>query len=197
MRRDGRSSGLVLAVASLVMMAACASPGPQVQTFADASVNMQKFQTFGFHSPLGTDRDGFQTVLSQQLMASTRREMEARGFRYDPANPQLLVNFGTSVDERLQVTTVPAPTTSMWGSPWGWRGGFYQPWPGQPMNETRVTQYQQGTLTIDIVNPATRQLVWEGVVTGRLSQNAVRDPATAVDGAVTAAFAQFPVPKAA
>ncbi len=195
MRHRSGISGPVLAVVGLLLVAGCGAPGPQVQSFSDASVNFGQFQTFGFHSPLGTDRDGYQTVLSQQLMAATRREMEARGFRYQETDAQLLLNFGTSIDERLQVTTVPAPTTSAWGSPWGWRGGFYQPWPTQPMNETRVTQYQQGTLTIDLVNPATRQLVWEGVVTGRMSENAIRNPAAAVDNAVTAAFAEFPVPR--
>jgi hypothetical protein len=184
-------------VAVLVLLAGCATPGPQIQTFTDQSVDFRQFQTFGFHSPLGTDRGGFQTILSQQLIASTRREMEARGFRYDPANPQLLINFGANVDHRVQVSTVPAAAPPSWGPGWhGWRRGFYQPWPTHPINETRVTQYQQGTLHIDMVNAATRQLVWEGVVTARVTQQVLRDPSAAVDSAIASAFAEFPVSRA-
>lgn len=187
-----------LAIAALLLVAGCAS-GPTVRTFSDPTVDWTQFQTFAFHTPLGTDRGGFQSVQSQQLMASSRREMEARGFRYDPENPQLLLNFGASLDERLDVTTVPAPASANWGgpwgSPWGWRSGFYQPWPTHPVNETRVTQYNEGTLTIDVVNPATRQMVWEGVISDRVTENMMRNPGPALDNAVTATFAKFPVPK--
>lgn len=193
MMRANRRSALV--IAALILVAGCASSGPTVRAISDPAVDWTQFQTFAFHSPLATDRDGFQTVLSQQLMASTRRELEARGLRYDPDSPQLLVNFATNIDERLDVTTVPAPMGPTWGSPWGWRSGFYQPWPAHPVNETRVTQYQQGTLTIDVINPATRQLVWEGVVTDRVSQNIIRNPGPTLDAAITASFVEFPVPR--
>jgi hypothetical protein len=57
---------------------------------------------------------------------------------------------------------------------------------------TDVTQYQEGTLTIDVIDAARKQLVWEGTVTKSLTSKDKNDVGTALDAAVTAAFAKFP-----
>ena len=41
--------------------------------------------------------------------------------------------------------------------------------------ETRVDQYTEGTLNIDVVDAATKKLVWEGAIAGRLSDQEVRN----------------------
>ncbi len=185
----GRGFWLALAVAPLLALAACAS-GPDVRALSDPSANFRQYQTFGFSEPLGTDRAGYQSIVSQQLKAATRRELEARGMRYDAAAPQLLVNFSASLDEKMRVTTTPEPM--MAPGYYGYRRGFYQPWP-MYSERTDVTQYQQGTLTIDVVDSARKQLVWEGTVTKALTSKDTKDVGAAIDGAVKAAFAKFPV----
>jgi hypothetical protein len=179
---------LALAVAPMLALAGCAS-GPDVRTLSDPSANFAEYQSFGFADPLGTDRAGYQSIVSQQLKAATRRELEARGMRYDPASPQLLVNFSAKLDDRMRVTTTPEPM--MAPGYYGYRRGFYQPWP-MYTERTDVTQYQEGTLTIDVIDAARKQLVWEGTVTKSLTSKDKNDVGTALDAAVTAAFAKFP-----
>lgn len=187
--------GIVLALlaAPLLVLAGCAS-GPDVRAMSDPSANFAQYQSFGFSDPLGTDRAGYQSIVSQQLKAAARRELEARGLRYDPASPQLLVNFNAKLNDKMRVTTTPEPV--MAPGYYGYRRGFYQPWP-MYAERTDVTQYTEGTLTIDVIDAARKQLVWEGTVTKSITSKEQQDVGAAIDGAVTAAFAKFPVPRAA
>ncbi|MCG2839698.1 DUF4136 domain-containing protein [Sandaracinobacter sp. RS1-74] len=189
-----RISLVALAAAPLLALAACSS-GPNIQTLSDPSVSFSQYQTFGFVEPLGTDRAGYQSIVSQHLKDSTRRQMEARGFRYDPASPQLLINFSAKLDDKMRVTTVPEPSYYGYGY-YGYRRGFYQPWP-MYTDRTEVTQYQQGTLTIDLVDAARKQLVWEGTATKAVSSKDVENVPATIESTVAAVFAKFPVPATA
>lgn len=180
-------AALVAAVA-LAGLSACAS-GPQVRALSDPSANFAQYQTFGFIVPLGTDSRGYQSVVSQQLKAATRREMEARGYRYSAENPQLLVNFSAALNDKMRVTTTPEP---FYGSYYGYRRGFYQPWPLYE-DRTTISQYQEGTLTIDVIDAERKQLVWEGTVSKSVTSKDMANVGDALDAAVTAAFAKFPM----
>lgn len=184
-----------LALASLTVLAACTT-GPQVSVMADNSVNFSQYKTFAFVEPLATDKDGYQTIVSTTLKAATTREMQARGIQYDPNNPQLLVNFNARLNNKLVATTTPMPAG--WGYGWGggyygYRAGFYQPWP-MYQNQTTVSEYTEGTLNIDVADSLRKMLVWEGVVTQAVSQSDYNNVGPVLDAAVAAAFAKFPVP---
>lgn len=193
-RATWRAMWIGAAVAPLLVLTACSS-GPEVRAMQDPQANFAQYTTFGFVEPLGTDKAGYQSIVSQHLKTTTRREMEARGLRYDPVNPQLLVNFNASLDDKMRVDSVPAPMPPGYGY-YGYRRGFYQPWP-MYADQTQVTQYQQGTLTIDVVDAAKKQLVWEGTVTKSVTGTDRKNVPGALDAAVAAAFAKFPTPAVA
>lgn len=180
-----------LALGATVMALGACTNGPEVRADHDRSADFSQYKTFGFFSPLGTDRGGYQTLVSQHLVAATRRQLEARGLRLDPSAPQLMVNFSTQLNERLRLTTLPGPSFGM--GYYGYRGGFYSAWPLYG-SQAMATPYQEGRLHIDLVDPARKQMVWEGVVIGDLTQNDSDHLQAAIDGAVTAAFNKFPIP---
>ena len=174
----------------LTMLAGCAT-GPEVVAEHDRNIDFTQYKTFGFFSPLGTDRGGYQTLVSQYLSASTQRQLEARGLKRDNVAPQLRVNFSARLAEKLRVTTLPGPA---WGMGYyGWRGGFYSAWPLY-RDQTLVTPYNEGTLNVDLVDVARQQMVWEGVVVGTVTEQDTENLQLAIDQAVTAVFAKFPVP---
>ncbi|HEY6510339.1 MAG TPA: DUF4136 domain-containing protein [Burkholderiaceae bacterium] len=183
---------LLLCGAGLLWLAGCAS-GPNVRTNVDPTADFAQYKTFGFANPLGTDRTGYRSIVSQHLMDATQRELEARGLRRVEGSPQLLVNFNARLSDKLQVTPSMAPMVG--GGYYGYRRGFYGAW---PMYETNtVTQYTEGTLNIDLVDAARKQLVWEGVVTDTVTQSDLAAVQPALYAAVAAAFAKYPVPAAA
>ena len=178
------------AAAGLLALGGCAT-GPDVRVDYDRTANFSAYKTFAFASPLGTDRGGYQSIVSQRLKAATQREMEARGMRLDPAAPQLLVNFSAALSDKLRVART--PTVTMGLGYYGYRGGLFSVWPLYA-DQTSVSQYREGTLNIDVVDAARKQLVWEGVVTDSVTQQMQDDVPGAVDAAVKAAFARYPVP---
>jgi len=189
------------ALAPLLLLAACAT-GPSVQVMADPKADFGRYRTFGFASPLGTDRNGYQSQVSAALVAATRREMEARGFVFAASNPQLIVNFNAALADRMRVTTTSEPVMGAgmamgrgmgFGTGYyGYRGGLYSPFPVY-RDRTDVSQYKEGTLNVDVADATARTLVWEGIVTQKLTDTAYRDLGPTIDTAVTAAFARFPV----
>lgn len=177
--------------AAMLALAGCAT-GPSVRAEYDKSVDFVPYKTFGFFDPLGTDKSGYGSIVSQYLKAATRSELEARGLRFDDTAPQLRVNFNAKLSDKLQSTTMPGPTMGM--GYYGYRGAFYSPWPTYGYNTTTVTStYTEGTLNIDIVDAARKQLVWEGVVVGTVHDTSVDSIKPAIDEAVKAAFTKYPV----
>ena len=184
----------VAALAGAALLAAGCASGPQVRAERDKTVDFSQYHTFGFVSPLGTDREGYQTMVSQYLKDATQREFEARGLRLVENSPQLLVNFSGRLNDRLLTTTMPS-TTVMVGAGhgyYGYRTGFYTTWPLYG-SETQIDTYQEGTLNIDVIDAARKQMVWEGVAVGRVTEKTMDNLRPEIDGAVTAIFSKYPV----
>lgn len=185
-----------LTLVAMVALAGCAA-GPTVRTESAPGADLAQFRTFSFLSPLSTDRAGFHSLVSQQLMFSTRREMEVRGFEFvaDPAQADVLVNFHTHVNEQLRVRSVPDP----WVGPtyWNHRRGRYDPWRGHSRwpghSRVEVDQFSEGRLSVDVIDRRQNMLLWEGVASKRLTQRTMNDLGPAMDNAVHAIFKEFPL----
>jgi len=183
-----RSTGTTLCTAGLLMTAvllgACAST-PQVSTARSPEADFSTYRTFAFHDPLGTDRgDGIRTILSQTLMQQARQELEARGYRYDAAAADLEVNFFSESRQVVEGLNRPAA-----GVPYGIYHRYYGVWPDY---ETRIHQFTMGTLHIDVIDAARRQLVWEGIVQQRLQDEDFAFEAERLQDALREVFAGFP-----
>jgi hypothetical protein len=178
---------LACSLLSLLLVAGCAS-GPTIRSNVDESVDFTSFRTFGFFEPLATDREGYQSLISQQLITSADRELKARGLQRTDTNPDLLVNFSADLDQRLRVTQLPASPARNFHHH---RRGFYNTWP--TYQRTEVRQYTKGTLGIDVVDAARRQLVWEGFALGRVTQQTTDNIGPVLDSAVVDIFANFPL----
>jgi len=174
----------VALLATLALLAGCASQ-PAIYTNSDPLGDFSSFRTYAFAEPLGTDRSEYSSLLSQFLKTAVSRELDARGYQRSDS-PDLLVNFHTESKERVQSTTTSGPAV---GGFHGWRSGYYGVWGGY---ETRVTQYTEGTLVIDIVDAGRNQLVWEGIAVDRVREANLRDLQGTVDQVVAQIFAQYP-----
>jgi len=59
---------LACTLLGLLLVTGCAS-GPTIRSNMDTSVDFNRFRTFGFFDPLATDREGYQSLISQQLVS--------------------------------------------------------------------------------------------------------------------------------
>jgi len=183
----GRHLRLATALLGLLAFAGCAS-GPTIRTNVDPAVDFTRFRTFDFLQPLSTDREGYQSFISRDLMVFAEREMTALGFQRTSTNPDLLVNFSANLDQRLRVSQTP---TMGGGATWGShrRGASYGVWGGY---RTDVRQDTIGTLGVDVIDASRRQLVWEGVAVHRITRSTAENIGPALDSAIRDIFQQFP-----
>lgn len=173
----------------LVLLAACVT-APKVRTDFDRSANFSSYHTYNFAQQLGTDRAGYSTLITTHFKRAVSHEMEARGYRLSADHPDLLVNFFASSRERTDVQSYPR---FAWGMGYyGYRTGLYTTWPLYS-RDVETTHYKVGTASIDVVDAAHRQLIWEGTAEGRLSQKMIDDPGPAIDKAVAEIFEKYPV----
>lgn len=177
----------VFATALLALLAAGCTVVPRVYSNADPGADLASYRTFGFVERAGTDRGEYTSLLTRHLQTSTRRELEARGYRFSADNPELLVNFNLATTSRLE----PQPGAAFgWGGYYPYRWGGYHPWSG--WSHPPVREVHEGTLNIDLVDAAERRLVWEGMAVSRLGTDHHVQRDAMVEEAVTAIFARFP-----
>lgn len=186
MRSASRS---LLAAAVVALGIAGCSSGPSIRVDADPSVKITEYRTFGFFDPLATDQAGYSTLLTARLKEATRRELEARGYSYEQADPDLRINFNVNVVDKTEIRS--SPNASVGYGYYGYRSGMYGAWSSYPY-DVQTTNYRQGTLTVDAVDAARKSLVWQGVAEGRISKKAMENPAPAIDAAMAQIFEGFP-----
>lgn len=177
---------LFLIAASVLLLAGCAS-GPTIRSDYDRGADFSKYRTFAFFEPLGTDQSGYESLITLTLKNAVREQMESRGYRLVDSAPDLLVNFNGRLAQRTDVSQTPAPPPMYYG----YRRGIYGGWGGYAY-ETRVDQYVEGTLNIDLIDAGRKQLVWEGVAVGRVGNKSREERQAVLRSAIAEIFADYP-----
>ncbi|MFP4209497.1 MAG: DUF4136 domain-containing protein [Wenzhouxiangella sp.] len=182
---------VVLAIVAAMVLAGCAASA-RIQTMAAPGADLSAYQRFAFVEPLGTDRAGYASLISQQLKFSTRRELELLGLNYvdDAAQADLLVNFHAHLDERIRTREVPEPY--MGPTFWDYRYGLYTPWPAYPSTRTEIDQVTEGTLVVDLIDAERNQMVWEGTARNSVTEHTRRNASELIDQTVARMFQDFP-----
>lgn len=180
----------VMAAAMLAILAGCTS-GPEIRTDYDHNADFSKYKTFGFFEPLGVENARYSSIYGSIFRTAIIREMENRGYSQSD-NPDLLINVSGKLQEKTRVTATPSPYAGM--GYYGYRRGYYGPWGGYGYgSDTYVSSYTEGTVNVDLVDAAEKQMVWEGVAIGRVQDNQSSEEVRAnISAAVTQMFADYP-----
>lgn len=178
-----------LMIALAFVIAGCASTrGPNTRIDYDKTADFSVYRTYGFPKETGTDRGGYSTLMTSYFKGSVSAAMEARGYKYDAERPDLLVNFYMNTRERTEILS--SPRMSMGYGYYGYRYGLYNAWP--MYDEDRTVTYQVGTINVDIVDAEKKQLVWEGVAEGRVSDESMANPKVTINAVVTELMRSYP-----
>jgi len=182
-------SGGLLLLLSFISLGGCASGGNILYDY-DHSADFRAYRTYNFFENAGPDTGDYQSFFSRYMIDAITIEMEQRGYTKSD-NPDLLVNFNAIMRDKTKVSTTPAPMPM--GGYYGYRGGYYGGWAGYGYaTETHVSQYTEGTFNIDIVDNAKKQLVWEAVGVGRVSEDDLENLQQGVMEGVPKFFAGYP-----
>jgi Domain of unknown function (DUF4136) len=187
-RRPSLTS-MAVAICAAALIAGCAANrAPNTRIDYDKSVDFSVYRTFGFPKETGTDRGGYSTLVTSYFKSALTTAMEARGYKYTDENPDLLVNFFMNTRERTELR--PGFDSSLEYGYYGYRYGLYSAWPRY--DDDRTVTYKVGTINVDIVDAEKKQLIWEGVSEGRVSDEAMMTPKVTVNAVVTELMRQYP-----
>ncbi len=135
---------------SLVILTAC-GPSVKVGYDYDRSANFSQYKTYTFTN------DALNYPINelnrQRVLAAIESELNAKGLSKSD-NGDVLVDIKLTA-ERQQTAT--ATNTGPYGAGYGyrWGGGF-------STTQINVETYIEGTLFIDLIDNAKKQLVWQG-----------------------------------
>lgn len=182
-----RSVAGIVSVIAMAILAGCATTkGPPTRIDYDRKADFSVYRTFGFPKETGTDRGGYSTLVTSYFKSSVTTLLEQRGYKYSADHPDLLVNFYMNTRERTETRSSP-----MVGYGYhGYRYGLYNAWP--LYDEDRTVTYKVGTINLDIVDAEKKQLIWEGVSEGRLTEEKMNNPKATVNAVVTELLRQYP-----
>lgn len=175
------------ALLSLVLLAGCAT-GPMISSDSDPQADFGNYRSYAFFTPLAVEPKGYSTPASNAMKSAVRREMEARGYVYDEAAPDLLVNLNAYVSERQDVVSMPEVNYAYYYS---YRANAYFAMPYWS-ERTSVHRYREGTLNVDLVDARGKRLVWEGVAVGRVARLKPADREQRINATIGEIFAQYP-----
>jgi hypothetical protein len=179
-----------MVVAASLVLSACAAPKIKTRSQTDPNANLSSYHTYGFVSEPGTNRSGYSTPITTYFKSAITREMNARGYTYSETSPDLLINFNTNAREQVDIRST--PSMSYGYGYYGYRGGMYAAGPIGG-SDVETVRYKQGTANIDVVDAAKKQLVWEGVAEGKITDEMMKNPQATIDGVIADMFAEYPV----
>ena len=143
----------------VILLAGCS--GARVLNAESAEgVNLGNYKTFDFFQAEAsgdTATGSFQDRITR-IEDAIAIEMQKHGYLLSKTNPDLLINIGLVVDEKTQTRQ----TDYLTDAP-RYIGQRRYSWKSQ---EVVVSQYRQGTVTVDLVDRVQNKQVWQGTVQG-------------------------------
>ncbi len=189
MGQQQRSLHFSIVLIFTLIVSGCASSA-KLRADYDQGADFSSYKTWNFIKGAGPDYAGYESLFTRYMIEAITLEMNKRDYVMSK-NPDLLVNFNALLQEKTKVTTSPA------GPPiqgyYGYRGAHYAGWGGYGYGtETHVSQYTVGTFNIDLVDARKKQLVWEAIGVGRITDRIRANVEQVVKEAVPKFFALYP-----
>lgn len=142
----------------IFLLTSCTSV--RVASDYDKNVNFDTFKTFAFYKT-GIDKAEINDLDKRRIMRAIESELLVKGFSKS-SNPDILVSIFTKSREKINVYSNNGfgPYGYGWGwSPWYWNNNRY------------TSSSTEGSLYIDLINANKKELVWQGIGRGYISEN--------------------------
>ena len=183
-----RSFAMLAACGPMMLLIGCAS-SPNTTSMSDPTVDLRSYETFNFVQYDQNPDQSYETLELTYLRRAARQQMERRGFTLSD-QPDVVINFSIDTQEKIQSRSVPRTGYGIGYDPF--YDVYYDDW--YMSHETRIDQYTEGHLDIDLIDVAQRKLIWQGSTSGRLSKKDFENVQGTLTQAVNEVFTEFPIP---
>ena len=169
----------------VLVMAGCSSV--QVSQDYDPRAAMLPAGTWQWRAPVQPVTGDIRIdnpLLDKRIRHAVENHLLGRKFSQVAGKPDFFLSYHLTIEQKILNDTVYS-TAGV--------GSYYYPWYGGVGTETRIRQYDESRLTIDIHFAGTGELMWRGVGTFRLrTYKTPEEAAEAMRSIVDKILSQFP-----
>lgn len=178
----------------LVFLSSC--EGVKVTNDWDKKVDFTQFETYSLY-PWDTQNDQIVNDYDKQtILNAIKGEMEKRGYIFVKDKGELVVSTFVIIENKTsyQAYTNHYGGWAGYGGGWGYYGGvgFYGYAPINSTTTVYSTDYEQGTLIIDIFSLHDKKLIWQGIGTGEIT-NDLNKRDRRLPETITSIFRRYPL----
>ncbi len=185
-------AGLCL-TAALALQAACSS-SPSIQSTYDYNkqIDFRSYKTYAFISenPMAVSQaqGAVNPMLQGRLMESIRIAMNAKGYNEvsNAEDASMAIGFTVGSRDQIKVDTYP----SSFHTGYSRRGYYYGYNYG---TETRVRQYTEGQLAVDVFDVESKTPAFHGVAQKRISESDRQNQQEVLNAVAAEALSGFPL----
>lgn len=192
----------LLSAIAILLVAACSSSPPKPEVDYDHQYDFSQVRTIGFYKNSGQVSGDNPLQLSDmqrnRIDDAIRVAVENKGFTFlaDASKADMLLTWHLATQHKTDVRSYSSASYGGYGGYGGYRGGYnrysmYNCWSCSPVHtDVRVTDYTEGTLIVDIIDPKMKQSVWRAVTQSKLKGEKMEHERTAEAAALI--FESFP-----
>ena len=148
----------VLLLLLVIVINSCSSV--RVAADYDKDVNFNDYKTFAFYKT-GIDKAEINDLDKRRILRAIETELIAKGFTKSE-NPDLLVSIFTKSRQKVNIYN-----NGYYGYGYGWH---WSPFYWGHSNYNNISTTTEGTLYVDLIDASKKELVWQGMGTGYLTQ---------------------------
>lgn len=144
-----------------------------VKTDYDRSVDFQGLRSFAWMPNTGPkitgNKDSVESI-DRRIRQALENELAARGFVVtDAGSADFWINYQAALQRKTHVSSVSDYSAGP-GMGWNYRYGREDAH-NVPHDRVYVNEYDEGTLIVDVVDPASKKLMWRGFAQARIGEN--------------------------
>lgn len=148
---------LKISLILLLLLGITSCSSVKVATDYNKDTSFESYKTFAFFKS-GIDKAEISDLDKRRILRAIETELLSRGYTKSE-NPDMLVSIFTKSQQRVDI----------YNNTWGWAGfgpGWGWGWNNQPV----VSTQSEGTLFIDLIDMKNKELIWQGMGQGVISQ---------------------------
>jgi hypothetical protein len=177
--REGIAMKAVPLIAFFALATVACESKPTVSSDVAPTANFRSYETYEwvYRAP----PSGMNPINYERIRSAIDGQMAAKGYAVAAGGADIAVVFTVGSREKVRVTDM--------GPYYGGWGGYYRGGYGYG-GGTSVDQYTEGTLAIDVFDAKSKQAVWHGTATQRISDSGA--DSALIQNAVIATMASLP-----
>ena len=187
----------IFVTALLIAVASCSSTYEAKVNFdKNSKIDTLGYKTFAWLIPgkIMAPAEDINPVMKQRVDEEIERSFIAKGYKLidDAEKADFAISYTVGNRDKIQVSNYPTTYNTGFGWGRGYYGSGYGGMYGTHMStETRVRQYTEGKLAIDVYDVKSHQPVWHGWAVKRITSEDKEAPSLAIKEIVSKVVTQF------